>query len=678
MSTTILRRAAAGGFYFGVRRTEHSGWLGQSRATLRHSRAKASRGDAPAPCQRGIAGRSSFLVVVAAAAASFGPSHHKALAWLMCLSLLLNSAMDRAHAEDEASGQVVHQLQSQNETLELTVNTSRILTIGKELPRVIVNNPEIAEVTALSPTHIQVMAKKPGVTQINLFSASEGAQAGKDEDEIHTVDLIVYPDARELSLLLRTQFPTAALKVVPTANSVIISGYVDDPSQVKHIIDIATDYAPKVLNNIKVGGVQQVLLQIKVMEVSRTKLRNMGFDWSSLGKSGQGFATDSVGGLLNTLSQQTSTSSTLSGAITPLGRLTTASGNAQSMTFGVMSGSNQFFGVLNFLTQKNVAKVVAEPQLVTVSGRPASFHVGGKVPYAASVSLAGPSFSFMPIGTQIDFVPIVLGNGGIRLEVRPRVSEIDPSNSQTYNGYTIPGFAERQCDTGVELRAGQTLALAGLVQVREEGQSSGLVWISELPILGIPFRSMQHSYNEIETLIMVTPQLVDAMEACETPLGGPGYATTAPDDNELYCKAHIEVPNLKGPNSMGPYPDPHGVFPPISNGAWDEDAKPKAGGMIMAPPVKPARGPVQKEARGTSDSQSGFVDRPQPPSLSSPGASKTNSGTKTTSARKTNTAGFVRFEAEEPAAPVKPTIKSGSSRQKKKPGFIGPTGYDLR
>lgn len=549
--------------------------------------------------------------------------------------------------------QVVHRMTSHHETLELTVNTSRIVTVGKELPRVIINNPEVAEVTALSPTQVQVMAKKPGVTQLNLFSPDKDAKSGDEQDEIYTLDLIVYPDARELTLLLRTQFPTAALKVIPTANAVIVSGYVDDPNQVQRIIDIATDYAPKVLNNIRVGGVQQVLLQIKVMEVSRTKLRNMGFDWGTLGRAGQGFATNGVGQLLTTMTTQSGGG----GVPTALGILKPVSGAPQSMTFGVMSGSNQFFGVLNLLTQKNVAKVVAEPQLVTVSGRPASFHVGGRVPYASSVSLAGPSFAFMPVGTQIDFVPIVLGSGAIRLEVRPRVSEIDPSNSQTYNGYTIPGFAERQCDTGVELRSGQTLALAGLVQVREEAQFSGLVWVSDLPLIGIPFRNVQNRYNEVETLIMVTPHLVDGMDACEVPPGGPGQSTTTPDDHELYCRGYMEVPNLKGPDNLGPRPDAHGAFPPMVNGEWAEPAEEKK-------PAAPS--PAIKSTNPAPKGPDEAANRPRPPRL---GAGKT---------AKENTTGFVRFNGRQPVAGAKPTVKAGNSRSKKTPGFIGPTGYDLR
>ncbi|HET6881206.1 MAG TPA: pilus assembly protein N-terminal domain-containing protein [Pirellulales bacterium] len=567
-----------------------------------------------------------------------------------------------ATAGDQPSApRVVHRLESHNETLELTVNTSRILTIGKELPRVIVNNPEIAEVTALSPTQVQVMAKKPGVTQINLFATSEQAQAGgEEEDEIHTVDLIVYPDVRELSLLLRTQFPTAALKVVPTANSVIISGYVDDPSQVQRIVDIATDYAPKVLNNIKVGGVQQVLLQVKVMEVSRTKLRNMGFDWGNLGARGD-FAVSGIGGLLNTAANQSS--SAAGGAATALGQLQAGSG--QNFTFGVLNGGNSFFGVLNLLTQKNVAKVVAEPQLVTVSGRPASFSVGGVFPIIVA-SAFYQSVQWRQYGTKVDFVPIVLGNGAIRLEVRPSVSELDPAQGTTVNGTTIPGLVIREVDTGAELRVGQTLALAGLVQQRVETQVRGLIGLSELPLLGIPFRNVHEQFNEVETLIMVTPQLVDAMDPCETPPGGPGYATTNPDDHELYCLGHIEVPNLKGPDALGPYPDPHAVFPPVSNEAWD-DGKQKKDGKSASPatPIPPATG-NQSRRSGSRPGAAEVFERPKPPSLGTGNTAKKNS------------AGFVRFDAQDTSSPNKPTVKRSASRPKKTPGFIGPTGYDLR
>lgn len=563
-------------------------------------------------------------------------------------------AQDGSSRDDSSKpSQIIHKLQSANETLEMTVNSSRILTIGKPLPRVQVNNPEVAEITALSETQIQVMAKKPGVTQVNLFD---------EDDNVYSVDTIVYPDARELTLLLRTQFPTAALKVVPTSNSVIVSGYVDDPSQVQRIIDIASDYAPKVLNNIKVGGVQQVLLEVKVMEVSRTKLRNLGFDWGNIGSRGD-FAVSGVGGLLNTAANQSSSAG--GGAATALGTLQAGSG--QNFNFGVLNGGSSFFGVLDMLTQKSVAKVVAEPKLVTVSGRPAQFVVGGQFPIIVA-SAFYQSVQWRNYGTQVDFVPIVLGNGAIRLEVRPLVSELDDARGTTVNGTTVPAIILRQVDTAAELRAGQTLALAGLVQQRIETTTRGLIGISELPLLGIPFRHVSDQYNEVETLILVTPHLIDGMDACQVPPGGPGYATSNPDNCELYCKGHIEVPNRLGPDMLGPYPDPYGMFPPTSAGAWSEDAPAKR--PVGPPPAArrgvPARPMPATAPRSAGSPRSEVGERPQPPKLTD----------RTTA--KTSTAGFVRFDGQESASPVKPTVKPSTGRQKKSPGFIGPTGYDLR
>ncbi len=159
----------------------------------------------------------------------------------------------------------------------------------------------------------------------------------------------------------------------------------------------------------------------------------------------------------------------------------------------------------------------------------------------------------MKYGTQIDFVPIVLGNGRIHLDVRPTISEIDPS--LTVQG--IPGLMERDAETGVELQAGQTLAIAGLVQSRTESSNHGLPWISEVPYLGLPFRKVHEQTNEIELLILVTPELVEPMDANEVPPCGPGMQTTSPSDWELFMKGHLEVPKCcppgdpKGPPSDG-------------------------------------------------------------------------------------------------------------------------------
>ena len=192
---------------------------------------------------------------------------HGILGPVLAISTLLSATGPTALAQTAPRPSIVRKLQSTSERMEMTVNTSRILSLDQKIPQAQVNNPEILHLTPLSPNQIQVSAKKPGVTQVNLWT--EGKQ-------IYTVDVIVRGDARELGETLKSQFPSASLQVVPVANSVMISGYVDQPEHVNHIIRIAEEYYPKVINNITVSGVQQVLLHVRVMEVSRTKLRSPG------------------------------------------------------------------------------------------------------------------------------------------------------------------------------------------------------------------------------------------------------------------------------------------------------------------------------------------------------------------------------------------------------------------
>jgi pilus assembly protein CpaC len=438
------------------------------------------------------------------------------------LALALGSfAATRSLAQAVASpNSVIHKISNLSEKLELTTNSSRILTLERPIPRVQVNNPELVAVTPLSATQVQISAKKAGVTQVNLW----------DEDgSIHTVDVQIYGDARELQLALATQFPHASIKVFRYSESLVLTGYVDRPDHISPIMALAQDYAPKVINNINVGGVQQILLKTKVMEMSRTKLRRLGSDFIVGGGNG-GFFSTGVSGLI------TDTTNNI-GAFQSVADTT---GNAAR--FGIVHNNSAFFGFIDWAQENRIAKILAEPNIVAVSGRPAQFNVGGEIPIVVPQSLGTASIEFKPFGTQIDFLPIVLGNGNIRLEVRPRISEIDDSRSVIIQNFTIPSLTVRQVDTAVEMKAGQTFALAGLVQERSETVKRGLPYISDVPVLGVPFRKVEDDTNEIELLIIVTPEFVDPIDACEYQCGGPGTFTTQPRTNELYCGGKIEVP----------------------------------------------------------------------------------------------------------------------------------------
>ena len=426
---------------------------------------------------------------------------------------------------------VVCRVTGPSQRQELTVNTSRILTLDRRIPQAQVNNPEILDLTALSPNQIQIFAKKPGVTQVNLWD---------DQGNIYTVDVIVFGDARELEMLLKAQFPNCSIKVIPIASGVLLSGYVDQQEHVSRIIQIAEEYYPRVINNLTLGGVHEVLLHVKVMEVSRTKLRSLGFDWSQI--SGQNVIRSSVSGLLTGVAPGNAGSGTAASAFTSGG---------ETFFFSVLDGNDAFFGVLEALRQDNLMKVLAEPTLVTVSGRPAFFQVGGEFPIIVPQSLGTVSIEYKKYGTQVDFVPIVLGNGRIRLEVRPRVSEIDTSRSVVINSTTVPGLRVREVDTGVEMQAGQTLAIAGLVETRVEAQRRGVPFLSDVPYIGAAFRRVAEQNNDIELLILVTPELVDAMNPEEVPPCGPGTQTASPSDWELYMKGYIEVPRCCPPENSG-------------------------------------------------------------------------------------------------------------------------------
>jgi pilus assembly protein CpaC len=514
---------------------------------------------------------------------------------------------------------VVHRIKAANERMELTVNSSRVLSLDQNIPRAQVNNKEILELTPLSPNEIQVAAKKAGVTQINLWN---------DKGQIYTVDCIVYGDARELQDILKTEFPSANLKVRPMQGAVLLTGFVDRADTVTQIIQVAQDYYPKVLSNIQVGGVQQILLHVKVAEVSRSKMRNLGFDFAAVGSGG--FVASSISSVLSP--------ATIAGTTMP-------SASGDTVRFGVVDGNTAFFGFLDALRQDDLLKILADPTLTTVSGRPAQFKVGGEIPYPANATLNGVSIAYKDTGITVDFVPIVLGNGNIRLEVRPIERELDETRSfLVAPGVEAPAFTLRQVDTGAEMRPGQTLAIAGLVQKKLVARSTRIPWLGDMPYIGAAFRHVRQREEEIELLFLVTPEVVAPLECYEVPQCLPGMHTDVPNDCQEYWKGYIEVPS-KGP--CGPGYCPGGIDTPP--GMPD-------GNLPMYETVPPGSPTPAKEARFSPRSPSGVSQ-----------ASAVRSTPQTSNPQsRYNTASAQNARATSRTSPA------GST-----PGFIGPVGYDV-
>ena len=453
----------------------------------------------------------------------------KYAAFTLVICLLATSSTnlyaDEPLALTSTASAATHDINQSVERLELLVKSSRILTLQARIPKFQVHNEEILGATPVSQNQIQVFAKTPGSTQLNLWDTN---------DKLYTVNVTVLADAREVEGVLSTQLPLATLKVMPVNTSAIVSGYVTSADDVDRAVAIVEQFYTTVVNNIKVVGVQQVLLHTRIMEVSRTKLRDLGVDWAFT--SPNTFIANAPGNLINTPAS-----------------FFNAVPEADAANVRIASGN--FEALIAALRQSDMLKFLAEPTVVATHGRPARFTVGGRVPYIVPSGDDAVTVAYEEFGTSVDFLPFVVGPGRIRLEVRPEVKEVDDSNGIEAAGIIVPAFSQRYVETAVELQAGQTFAIAGLLQSRTESQVRATPFFGELPYIGTLFRRVNERRNDIELLITVTPELVDAMDPHEVPVGGPGLNSSSPSDKELYFKGHIEVPNLLGGDGCSPGPN---------------------------------------------------------------------------------------------------------------------------
>lgn len=409
------------------------------------------------------------------------------------------------------------------EQLQMIVKSSRILTLDKPIPKFQVQNEQILSATPISSNQIQISALAPGITQLNLWDS---------EDQLYTVDVAITADAREVEGILAAQFPGSSLKVTALSKGAVLSGTVTNVDDVDRAVQIVEQFYAQVVTNVRVVGVQQIMLHTKIMEVSRTKFRELGVDWVLSDPVNGTGVVFGAGGLIDAPATDFT-------SIVPLG--------LQANTRVAASfGRTDLDVLIKALRQNELVKVLAEPTVVATHGRPARFIVGGKVPYIVPTGNGSVSVQYEEFGTSVDFLPFVVGPGRVRLEVRPEVSEPDPTRSLTTQGISIPAFRQRYVETAVEMNAGQTFAIAGLLQTRVESTSRATPFFGELPLVGSLFRRVSEETNEIELLITVTPELAEAMDPLQVPLGGPGMNSQSPTDKELYLKGHIEVPRTDG------------------------------------------------------------------------------------------------------------------------------------
>lgn len=519
----------------------------------------------------------------------------------------------------------VFEVAGEEQKLEMVIDSTRILRFGFDVENVFVSNDRIISIQPMDARQYFVAASTAGIATLTATDPKTG--------NTHSVTIYVQPDVRELQEKLNELFPEASLKVAAMRTGVAITGFAPNGEMITRIINVAQGYHDPVFNLINVGGAQQVALQVQVLEVSRTKVNDVGFDFAGI--NGSSFYSNGIGGLLSSVSSA-------AGGADPL------AAGAATTRFGIVSGDNAFFGFIQALKRAQCAKLMAEPTLVTTSGVPAVFNNGGEFPILVPQSLGTSTVQYREFGTRVDFVPIVQADGQIQLNVRPYITERDEANAITLNGAVVPALRSRWAETTVTMAAGQTLAIAGLTFERSETSNQGNPILMDLPWVGAAFRRTRQTFNEIELLILVTPQFVEAADEGEI-VGGPGLNSRLPTDYELHVLGHVEVPI---------------DYPINGRENCDENCAPSTGAVQQHSNDEPVgQGLASQAKRGSGGAAKSGQYGPAAAQAPNNGRGASSVKYQNTSANKSATRNGAR------GGNGRPPVKSA-------PGLIGPSGYE--
>ncbi len=456
-------------------------------------------------------------------------------------------------------------------TLEVPLNKSQVVSADRPIAKAMVGNDEIADILPITDRSIYVLGKKMGTTSLTMYDS--GGRV------ISVVDIAVGPDVLALGDQLRQLVPGSDLEARISNDSVILTGTVNSAGAASRAAQLAKAYAgDKVINLISLGSSQQVMLEVRFAEVSRSVGKEVGVSGFAGSRNG------SFGGAFG------------KGARIIPGELPTGTtpGTPDVLAIGAISNSfavlQQAFNLgglsvdatLNALETKGFAKTLAQPTLIALSGEKASFLAGGEFPVPVVQSGGGGgggnqalTVEFKSFGISLAFTPTVLGDKTISLIVEPEVSSIDPTASLTVGSISIPGLRTRRAHTTLELRDGESFAIAGLLQRDFKTTVDQVPFLSSIPILGALFRSSNFQKGETELLIVVTPRLVAPIKpgqvrlptdrvkdptALDTILLGESYQ---PKPLEPVA-APVSASDAPSPSEMGAAPQPAPVSPQAS------------------------------------------------------------------------------------------------------------------
>ncbi len=433
-------------------------------------------------------------------------------------SLLAGPLMSQTPEQEQEEQELSKRL------ISISVQETTTLISPEPIKAVELSNPGIAEVAVVSPVKLLITGKQYGRTALTLERA---------DGETITYIVSVGLDLSALQATIEKLSPRSRVKVSPIMDTVILSGTVPDVRTSEHILDIASIYSSKIQNHMEVAGVQQIQLRVTIAEVSRTATRALGINFQAAG--GTAFIQSMVGGIqpmgigwpegtaVSGSMPFTTAEQLINPSITMLGGLTRA--NLEAFIIAMQDN--------------NLMQILAEPTLVTLNGREASFLAGGEFPIPVAQEGGVVTVEFREFGTRLRFTPTILAGQLIRLTIAAEVSEPDTSNAVVVGGLPVPGKLMRSANTTIELGSGQTFAIAGLLSQKTSAIVSRVPGLGNLPIIGALFRSVRYQKNETELVIIVTPELIEPLNPAQVgPL--PGENLRHPNNFRLFGLGQIE------------------------------------------------------------------------------------------------------------------------------------------
>jgi pilus assembly protein CpaC len=366
--------------------------------------------------------------------------------------------------------------------LSLEAGTGKVISLNGAAANVFVADPKVAEVRPASATSLFVFGVTAGRTTIAALD-TEGRT-------LVQYDLTVEPQtysAKQAQAMIARLVPNARIQVVAQAKGVLLTGSVNTPQDAAQAVTIAKGFigdGTSVDNELTISSPMQVTLNVRIAQMSRTVVRNLGVNWNAIGSIGR---------------------------IGTLPALTFNINNSGACLGVACPGAN-FNGVIDALAQDNLAHILAEPNLTVKSGQPASFQVGGEFPIPISEQNGSVTVSYKSYGIMLSFLPTVLSDGRIDIHVKPEVSELDKSNGVTVTSgsasLVIPALTVRRAESSVELGSGESFAIAGLLQQTTSDTANSIPGVGETPLIGALFRDTSFQKAETELVIVVTPYVV--------------------------------------------------------------------------------------------------------------------------------------------------------------------------